>query len=83
MTEVEQAILATLIELDGKVAAMKTAQPKPDLLPVFQRLDDLATRLPADTHGQLLHFLRNKSYEKARLWLEGREAEIGRGSCGR
>jgi hypothetical protein len=83
MTEVERDLLAALLELDRKVAEMKTAQSKPDLLPVFQRLEDLAARLPANAHGQLLHFLRNKSYGKARLWLEGRQAEIARGSCGR
>jgi len=83
MTAVEQDILEALVELDTKVATMKTAQPKPDLLPVFQRLDELAARLSGTTDGQLLHFMRNKSYEKARLWLEGRRADIPRGSCGR
>jgi hypothetical protein len=83
MTPVEHDILAALRELNRQAAAMKTAQPKPDLQPLFQRLDDLATRLPADADRQLLHFLHNKSYEKARLWLEGRPSEIGRGSCGR
>jgi hypothetical protein len=29
-----------------------------------------------------LHYLRKKSYEKARLWLEGRDAENARGNCG-
>jgi len=29
-----------------------------------------------------LHYLHKKSYEKARLWLEGREAENKAGNCG-
>jgi len=31
----------------------------------------------------LLHYLHRKSYEKARLFLEGRGAENAAGSCGR
>jgi len=83
MTELEDDILTTLLDLDRKVAAMKLDEPKPDLRPVFQRLDELAALLPAGADGQLLHFLRNQSYEKARLWLQGRQSEIGRGACGR
>lgn len=83
MIAVEEEILETLLDLDAKVAAMKSAQPKPDLLPVFKRLDELAGQLSGATHGQLLHFMRNKSYEKARLWLEGQRGDIPRGSCGR
>jgi hypothetical protein len=29
----------------------------------------------------LLHYLHRKSYEKARLWLEDRDAENARGGC--
>jgi hypothetical protein len=83
MTAVEQQILDALMDLESKVAAMKTAQPRPDLLSVFKRLDELAVQLPPGGSGDLRHFLRNGSYEKARLWLEGRRSEIGRGSCGR
>ena len=81
MNQTEQDILQTLIELDAAVKGMATAQPKPNLLPLFTRLDDLAEQLPRSTDPELLHFLQRKSYEKARAKLEGQKA--ARGSCGR
>jgi hypothetical protein len=83
MTDLEQQILDTLDELERGVAAMKTTGKKPDLIPLFQRLSESAGALPRDTHGQLVHYLQNSSYEKARLWLLGRDAENARGRCGR
>ena len=81
MTETERAILQALLDLDAAVKAMPTASPKPNLLPIFARLDELARQLPKDSAPDLLHYLHRKSYEKARLWLEGRDAENKRGSC--
>jgi len=81
MTETERAILQTLVELDGAVKSMPAANPKPNLLPLFSRLDELTRRLPKDASPDLLHYLHKKSYEKARLWLEGRDAENARGNC--
>jgi hypothetical protein len=83
MTESERAVLQTLIELDTAVKSMKGTVPKPNLLPLFARLDELAGQLPKGTSPDLLHYLHKKSYEKARLWLEGRDAENARGSCDR
>ena len=81
MTPTEQAILKALDELDAAAKAMPTALPKPNLLPIFQRLDELARELPKDSNPELLHFLKRKSYEKARLLLLGRAEENERGSC--
>jgi hypothetical protein len=81
MTEVERDILNTLVELDAAVKSMPTANPKPNLLPIFSRLDDLTRQLPKNASPNLLHYLHKKSYEKARLWLEGRDAENARGNC--
>jgi hypothetical protein len=81
MSATEQAILQTLIELDETVKRMKHVNPKPDLLPLFTRLDELTHQLPKQTDPTLLHYLDRKSYEKARLWLEGREAENQAGTC--
>jgi hypothetical protein len=81
MTEVERDILNTLVELDAAVKSMHTANPKPNLLPIFSRLDDLTRQLPKNASPNLLHYLHKKSYEKARLWLEGRDAENARGNC--
>jgi len=81
MTEVEKIVLQTLIELDLAVQAMPSANPKPDLLPLFTQLDELAKQLPSDADPELRHFLQRKSYEKARRMLEGRGAENAKGSC--
>ena len=81
MTATEQSILRTLVELEDAVRGMRTANSKPSLLPIFSRLDDLTRQLPHDADPNLLHYLHKKSYEKARLWLEGRDAENQIGSC--
>lgn len=81
MSETERAILQALGELDAAVRAMPAANPKPNLLPLFARLDELTSQLPKNASPELLHFLHKKSYEKARLWLEGRGAELARGNC--
>lgn len=81
MTVVEQSILQALYELENAVRQMPTANPKPNLLPLFARLDELTRQLPRDTDPSLLHYLHKKSYEKARLFLEGREAENQKGNC--
>lgn len=81
MNETEKAILQTLVELDSTIKSMPTANPKPSLLPIFMRLDDLTRQLPKNASPELLHFMHKKSYEKARLLLEGRGAENARGNC--
>jgi hypothetical protein len=82
MTQTESDILKALGDLERAVASLPTANPKPNLLPLFSRIDELSASLPADTDPTLLHYLRKRSYEKARLFLEGREAENQRGNCG-
>ncbi|MCI0743881.1 MAG: hypothetical protein L0Y58_00600 [Verrucomicrobia subdivision 3 bacterium] len=81
MTQTEQEILAALVELESAVQRMKTETPKPNLMPIFTRIDDLARTLPDNANPQLQHYLRKKSYEKARLFLQGREAENAPGNC--
>ena len=68
MTELEKQILESLEELDRTVKAMPTANPKPNLLPLFERLDALAKELRG-SNPDLQHYLQRKSYEKARLHL--------------
>ena len=82
MTATEKEIWETLVELDRQVKLMPTANPKPDLLPLFSKLDDLTRQLPKQTAPELMHYLHKKSYEKARLFLEGRDAENAAGNCG-
>jgi hypothetical protein len=81
MTQTEQQILDALVQLETAVQQMKTVQPKPNLLPIFERIDALTRALPSDSDPALLHYLRKKSYEKARLFLQGRDAENARGNC--
>ena len=72
MTQTEQAILSTLLELEKTAAAMPAANPKPSLLPLFARLEQLTAQLPPSTNPNLLHYLHRKSYQKARLLLQRR-----------
>lgn len=81
MTDTEKTIWETLVELDRQVKSMATANPKPNLLPLFTRLDELTAQLPKQTPPQLLHYLHKKSYEKARLFLEGHDEENAQGNC--
>ncbi len=81
MTQTENDILKTLLELESTVAQMATSNPKPNLLPIFTRLEELTKQLPPKTAPDLLHYLHKKSYQKARLWLEGRDAENAAGNC--
>jgi hypothetical protein len=72
MTDIETQLLQTLLQLEKAVEAMPAANPKPDVRPLFARLDELAKQLPASADPQLRHFLQRKSYEKARLFLQER-----------
>ena len=72
MTQIEQEILETLLELEQAAGRMASSQPKPDLRPIFARLDTLASRLPADAPPDLRHYLQRKSYQKARAFLQER-----------
>jgi hypothetical protein len=80
-TPLEENLLAALVTLDQAVKMMPLANPKPSLLPLFARIDELTKQLPRDADPQLLHFLHRKSYEKARLFLEDHQAEIQAGTC--
>ncbi len=81
MTDIERTLLAALLDLDQAVRTLSTAQPKPDLQVLFTKIDDLARQLPRSTDPTLLHYLYKKSYEKARLYLQGRDAENAVGAC--
>ena len=82
MTGIETEVLESLLELEEAIKFMATANPKPSLLPLFSRIDELIRKLPTSTDPALLHYLHKKSYEKARLFLQGRDAENTTGSCG-
>lgn len=81
MNQIEAQLLQALNELNTTVKLMATARPKPNLLPLFERIDSLAQQLPGTSDPELFHFIQRKSYEKARAKLGG--AAVAKGSCGR
>lgn len=83
MPSLEAQILNALLDLEATAGAPRLAGEKKDLLGIFKKIDELTEQLPPETSSELLHFLHKKSYQKARLWLEGRQGENARGSCGR
>jgi len=72
----------TLQEYLDAVPRQKMPNP-PDLMSLFARLDALEKELDASYPAQLRHYLHQKSYRKAHLYLEGRENENLKGNCGR
>ena len=78
---VEKQLLEALAELEQAVRSMSSAVQKPDLRPLFSRIDGLAAQLPRGTDPSLVHYLQKKSYAKARLHLLGRDAENQAGNC--
>ena len=76
MTATEKQLLDTLLELEDAVANVR-ADPKPDLMTLFGRLDALTAEVPKDAPPDLLHYLHKKSYQKARLFLQGQDPEAG------
>ncbi len=86
MTGAQEEVLARLARtLDEYLDAVpRQQQPDPpDLLALFARLDALEAEVDATFPPQLRHYLHQKSYRKAHLFLQGREAENLRGNCGR
>lgn len=81
MSRTESDILKALTELELAVASMPAANPKPNLIPLFAHIDQLSAALPPDTDPTLLHYLRKRSYQKARLFLSGRDADNAAGNC--
>ena len=64
------ALLAGIKAADGQVIADEMA-----------KLDDFLARGRAGLHPQLVHFLENRSYAKAVMFLGG-ETDIPVGACG-
>ena len=72
----------TLEEYLAAVPRQREANP-PDLMALFGRLDALEKEMDVAYPAQLRHYLHQKSYRKAHLFLQGREAENLRGNCGK
>ena len=72
----------TLDEYLDAVPRQKEPNP-PDLLAIFTRLDALEAEMDSSYPAQLRHYLHQKSYRKAHLFLQDRDGENLRGNCGR
>jgi len=81
MTPTEHAVLDALRDLESAVEKIRT-DPGISLLPIFDRIDALTRQLPRDTDPTLLHYLHKRSYQKARLFLEGNDGANAAGNCG-
>ena len=71
----EQALLDKLLELETASKTLASANPKPNLMRLFGEIESLAGRLPKSSNSSLLHYLQRKSYQKARLLLQGKNPE--------
>lgn len=72
-TEIKASVLSLLAAIkraDGQTVAQEMAQ-----------LDGMLERGRAGLHPQLVHFLQNRSYAKAAMFLGG-ESDIPAGVCG-
>ena len=72
----------TLDEYLDAVPKQKLPNP-PDLMAIFARLDALESELDSSFSAQLRHYLHQKSYRKAHLFLQDKDGENARGNCGR
>jgi hypothetical protein len=70
----------TLDEYLDAVPRQKLPNP-PDLLAIFDRLDALEKEIDESYPAQLRHYLFQKSYRKAHLYLQGQDSENSRGIC--
>ena len=82
MNQTETELLQALVNLESNIQPAGTPGPRPSLLPFFEQIDVLAARLGSDADPALRHYLQKKSYQKARFFLEGRDADNQEGSCG-
>jgi hypothetical protein len=75
-------LAATLDEYLTAVPRQKLPEP-PDLLAIFARLDALEKELDSSVAPELRHYMHQKSYRKAHLFLQDRDSENVNGSCRR
>jgi len=86
VTAQQEETLARLAQtLDEYLAAVpRQKEPNPpDLMALFARLDAHEAEIDAGYPAQLRHYLHQKSYRKAHLFLQDRDAENLRGNCGK
>jgi len=82
MTELETDLLGALLRLQQ--AAIPSANPgrRNELMEAISDVDRMTLQMPKKSDPTLLHYLHKKSYEKAILFLKGRDSENAGGNCG-
>ena len=50
---------------------------KPDLVAALRKLDEYVHERGNEMNPRLRHFLENRSYEKALLWIDGEKPQKG------
>ncbi len=71
----ETSILDGLHALEAAITAGRPPAPNPALRSVLARLDELTAAMPQKTTADLRHYLQKRSYQKARILLEGGDPE--------
>ncbi len=67
-------LFALLTEYLGAVPRQKEANP-PDLLAIYGRIDEQERKVQGFVDDRLRHFLHQKSYRKAWLYMQGEDVE--------
>lgn len=70
VTELEQAILNALVEIETTERQLRAANMEPDLTPLLECIKAVSAKLPPTTHPTLRKLLAKRDYHQARLWLE-------------
>lgn len=86
MTSQREETLARLSATLGdylRAVPLQTSPNAPDLLALFKQLDALELELDSSFDAQLRHYMHQKSYRKAHLYLQDRDEENLRGNCGK
>jgi hypothetical protein len=81
VTDTESDLLNALLALERAAGASPNSEPRPSIPEVLAEIDRLTESLPPGTPAELRHFLQRKSYQKAALFLMGRNKENQRGRC--
>ncbi|MBM3822761.1 MAG: hypothetical protein FJ404_07745 [Verrucomicrobia bacterium] len=82
MTTAENELLEALLELERSIQPSGSAGANVSFQALFARIDEAGAKLGPGIDPALRHYLQKKSYQKARMFLQGREAENQRGPCG-
>ena len=64
-------------EIKESLLAIVSPNEKPDLVVALRKLDECVQERGNEMNPRLRHFLENRSYEKALLWIDGEEPQKG------